>query len=196
MRGSITRRGKTSWRLKFDLDRDPSGERRIRYVTVKGLRKDADRELARLLNDASRGVLIDPTRLTIAEHMSSWLACKDNLSPLSRQRYAETISAYINPGLGGVELQKLKPADVQRWLIEMRQGKRGPRAPRTIVHAYRVLHAALQSAVRLDLTTRNVADNVEPPKRDDREVEILKAGDIGAVLDTLKASRLYILWSP
>ena len=28
MRGSIIKRGKASWRLKFDLDRDANGERK------------------------------------------------------------------------------------------------------------------------------------------------------------------------
>jgi hypothetical protein len=40
MRGNITRRGRRSWRLKFDVD-TISGARRIRYVTVKGTRRDA-----------------------------------------------------------------------------------------------------------------------------------------------------------
>lgn len=68
MRGNITRRGKHSWRIKFDLDREPSGERQVRYVTVKGTRKDAEAELTRLLNDADRGVLVDPTTITVAKH--------------------------------------------------------------------------------------------------------------------------------
>lgn len=144
VRGNITRRGKKSWRIKFDLDRAPSGERRTRYVTVKGNRKDAERELARLLNAASRGMLVDPSRVTLAEHLNSWLDGKDNLSSLSRQRYAEIIRTHINPALGAIELQKLKPADVKQWLVAMRQGQREPRAPRTIVCAYNVLRAALR----------------------------------------------------
>src|SRR5262245_44803417 len=40
MRGTITKRGKHSWRLKFDVDRDPSCERRIRYQIVKGTRSE------------------------------------------------------------------------------------------------------------------------------------------------------------
>lgn len=46
-------RGKRSWRLKFDVERK-DGARQIRYVTVKGTKKDAEAELARLLNDAHR----------------------------------------------------------------------------------------------------------------------------------------------
>jgi len=47
MRGNITRRGKSSWRLKFDAERDVvTGKRQTRYVTVRGKRLDAERELA------------------------------------------------------------------------------------------------------------------------------------------------------
>lgn len=116
MRGNITRRGKHSWRIKFDLDREPSGERQVRYVTVKGTRKDAEAELTRLLNDADRGVLVDPTTITVAKHLHDWLDGKDSLSPLSHQRYSEIIERQINPTLGEIELQKLKPRDVQAWL--------------------------------------------------------------------------------
>ena len=63
MRGNITRRGRRSWRLKFDVD-TISGARRIRYVTVKGTRRDAEVELARLLHEANTGVAVD--------HQKSW----------------------------------------------------------------------------------------------------------------------------
>jgi integrase len=191
MTGNITRRGKASWRIKFDVEPDATGKRRFHTVTIRGTRKDAEAELARLLNDANRGVLVDLNRVTLAEHMSNWLDGKDNITPLTRQRYAEIISAHIVPMLGEIELQKLKPVEVQQWLVAMRNGRRGQRSARTIVHAYRVLRAALQSAMKLDMIPRNVADNVEPPKADDREVEILKAGDVPAVLEALKASRIY-----
>jgi integrase len=56
MRGNITRRGKASWRIKFDLDNDPvTGERRTRVVTVRGKRQDAERELTRLHKRGGQG---------------------------------------------------------------------------------------------------------------------------------------------
>ena len=146
MRGNITKRGKHSWQIKFDLDRDSSGERKTRFVTIKGTRKQAEAELA--LNDANKGVLIDATKLTVAAHLHAWLGRKGDLSPLSRQRYAEVIEAHIIPTLGVIELQKLKPADIQAWLVTMRDGKRGQRTARTIIHSFRVLRAALKAAVR------------------------------------------------
>jgi hypothetical protein len=46
MRGNITRRGRDSWRLKFDLPRGPDGKRRSEFVTVKGKRRDAEAKLS------------------------------------------------------------------------------------------------------------------------------------------------------
>ena len=46
MRGNITRRGKASWRLKFDLGTDPAtGKRQTQFVTMRGTKKEAEAEL-------------------------------------------------------------------------------------------------------------------------------------------------------
>jgi integrase len=192
MRGNITKRGKRSWRIKFDLDCAQSGERTTRYITIQGTRKDAEAELNRLLNDATLGVLVDPNKVTVAQHLRAWLDGKrDSLSPATQESYARLIGALIIPTLGAIELQKLKPFDVQNWLVALRQGKRGQRSARSIVNVHRVLRAALQAAVKLDMVGRNVADAVDLPKSEVREVAILRAHEVPAVLDALKGSRLY-----
>ncbi len=65
MKGTITSRGKRSWRLKYDLPRDETGARRIAYATVKGTRKDAEKELRRLLTALDKGMHVDPSALTV-----------------------------------------------------------------------------------------------------------------------------------
>ena len=48
--GHIQRRGKASWRLKFEGERDPqTGKRKIQYVTFRGIKREAQVELARLI---------------------------------------------------------------------------------------------------------------------------------------------------
>ena len=51
MRGNITKRGKASWQLKFDVGA-VNGKRQTRYATVRGTHKDAQKELTRLLKAA------------------------------------------------------------------------------------------------------------------------------------------------
>ena len=61
MKGHITRRGKASWRLKFDV---PAGDgvRRTCYVTVRGGQKAAQLKLAEILAAVGRGEHVEPRR--------------------------------------------------------------------------------------------------------------------------------------
>jgi integrase len=160
------------------VDRDASGKRQTRYVTFRGNKKEAEAHLTKLLNDANRGVLPKLTRLTLGEHLNHWHDGKDDLSPLTRQHYAEIIATQINPGLGHIELQKLTPLDVKNWLVAVKAGKRGQRSARTILRAYRLLHAALEAGVKLDMIGSNVADNVPAPKPIKSEVPIFKGAEL------------------
>ena len=195
MRGNITRRGKSSWRLKFDDGADPvSGKRRTRYVTIRGKRQDAERELARLLNDVHNGTLIEPSKITVAECIHSWLNGAHGLSPKTVERYRQLAEHQIIPHLGRVQLQKLRPSQVQEWhgTIIREGGKNGrPLSARTVGHAHRVLHRALQRAVENETLHRNVATLVRPPKVESQEVEILAADEIGMVLAKLEGHALH-----
>jgi integrase len=195
MRGNITRRGKSSWRLKFDVGTDTvSGKRRTRYVTVRGKRQDAERELARLLNEAHNGTLIEPSKVTVAEYMRAWLSGAHGLSPKTAERYRQLAEHQIIPHLGPVQLQKLKPAQLQDWhgIIIREGGKDGrPLSARTVGHAHRVLHRALQRAVENETLPRNVASLIRSPNVEAQEVEILSADEIGIVLAKLEGHALY-----
>ena len=81
MRGNLTRRGKNSWRIKFDVGRDPiTGKRETRFITMRGTRKDAERELTRLLGANDGGVFVEPTKMTVAAYLDHWL---DNVASMA-----------------------------------------------------------------------------------------------------------------
>jgi integrase len=195
MRGNITRRGKSSWRLKFDAERDVvTGKRQTRYVTVRGKRLDAERELARLLNEAHNGTLIDPSNLTVTQHLRAWLDLAPGLSPKTAERYRQLAEQQIIPHLGGLALQKLKPAHIQNWHGELLKagGKAArPLSARTVSHAHRVLHKALQLAVDAETLYRNVAGRIPPPKVEAEELEILTPEEISDLLAKLDGHALY-----
>jgi hypothetical protein len=63
MKGNISQRGKHSWRLKFDLDRDPAtGERRVQFHTVRGTKREAQIKLAELIASAAKGEYVEPAK--------------------------------------------------------------------------------------------------------------------------------------
>jgi integrase len=196
MSGNITRRGAHSWRLKFEAgERDPAtGKRRTRYATVRGTKKDAQRELIRHLAEVEAGIAVDPSKITVAEYVRGWLDDAGGLAGKTRERYRELAEQQIIPHLGGTVLQKLRPAQIADWHATLlgSGGKGGrPLSARTVGHAHRVLHTALARAARLEIIGRNVASVVRPPKVDTEEVEILSAEQIGDVLSKLRGHTLY-----
>jgi len=95
-RGNITRRGKNSWRLKFEVGVD--GKRKTRYVTVKGKFKDAQRELTRVLGAADAGTLPEPSKTTVAASLRKWLDTNHGLSPKTVERYRELAELHSSLG--------------------------------------------------------------------------------------------------
>jgi integrase len=188
MRGNITKRGANSWRIKFDLESDASGKRQTRYVTVKGTRKDAERELTRLLGTANNGTFVEANQSTIGEHVRNWLDGAHGLSGKTVERYRELAERQIIPHVGTIPIQKLKPMHVQQWhnALLARGGKDGAAlGPRTVGHSHRLLHRILAHAVKAEIVSRNVASVIPPPKVAETEIEILKADQIGPVTAAL-----------
>jgi integrase-like protein len=117
MTGNITRRGKESWRLKYEAGpRDSvTGKRQTRVVTVRGSRRDAQRELTKLLAAVDNGTAVDPSKITVAEYLRDWLVKSPELSPKTRERYEQLVEQQIIPHLGLTALQRLRPAQIADW---------------------------------------------------------------------------------
>jgi integrase len=205
-RGNITRRGKNSWRLKFDAGGDGAGERKTHYVTIKGKRQDAQRELTKLLAAADAGTLLEPSKVTIAECLRDWLGTGDErdepsvrdgsheLSPKTVERYRELAEQQVIPHLGSEQIQQLRSKRLQDWHKDLlRSGGRGgrPLSARTVGHAHRVLHRALQRAVEDEVLARNVASVKGPPSIEEQEVEILTEDQINTVINKLLGHQLH-----
>ena len=74
MKGNITRRGRESWRIKFDRGRDATGKRIIAYHTMRGTRREADTKFAELLASVGKGTYLAPSSLTVAARVRARLA--------------------------------------------------------------------------------------------------------------------------
>jgi integrase len=193
VKGNITRRGKSSWRLKFDVGYDADGKRKIRYETINGKRQKAEQALTDALKAFNDGMSVEPSKITVAEHMRDWLDAAE-VTPKTRERYRQLSEQQIIPHLGTRLLQKLRPAHIQEWhsVLLQRGGKDGaPLSARTVGHAHRVLHAALARAAVAETVARNVASTIKPPKVETAEVEILSSDQMADVLAKLDGHSLY-----
>jgi integrase len=119
-----------------------------------------------------------------------------DLSPKTVERYRELAETQIIPYLGNRVMQHLRPHEVADWhntLLKSGAKNGRPLSPRTVGHAHRVLHRALQRALESEVLARNVASVRRPPKVQDEEIEILTAEQIDLVLTTLEGHPLYAI---
>ena len=198
MQGHIRQRGKRSWAIVLELGRDTSGKRRQRWYSGHRTKKDAQRELARLLHTLHSGAYVEPYRATVAEYLEQWLKdyAKTNVTAKTFERYAEIARLHLVPNLGHYALSKLHPLHIVAYYTSAlqtgRRDGRGGLSAQTVTHHHRVLHGALQQAVKWQLLARNPADAVEPPRSQRKEMCALDEPETARLLNAAKGTRLYM----
>jgi integrase len=190
MKGSLLRRGKNSWRLKYDAP-PIDGARQYRYRTLKAPSKaQAEAEATRFLATVFDGSAVDPSAETVAQFIERWLAdwARDNVSNKTWTRYAELLRLHIAARVGTIPIQKLQAAHLQGIYAAMaREG----RADRTRLHAHRVISTMLKHAAQWGVVSRNVANVVDAPRVKAKEIEILTPAQVQVVLQTLHGKPPY-----
>jgi integrase len=198
--GHIRERSPGSFELRYSFGTDPAtGKRKIATATVRGSRKDAERELRRLLRSIDTGEHVDPSRMTVREWLAQWLmVVKPEISPRTHETYTDIVNNRLAPVFGNLPLAKLAPTHIQSVYTEWstggrRDGKDGPLAPHTRRLIHRVLSAALNRAVEQQLIARNPAQVLRKrlPKNEYREMATLTAAQSEQLLDALRSTPLY-----
>src|SRR4051794_13356917 len=97
--GHIRERSPGSYELRYSLGTDSAtGKRKLATATVRGSRKDAEKELRRLLRSLDTGEHVDPTRITLREWLAAWLAAvREEIAPKTHERYSELVNHFLAP---------------------------------------------------------------------------------------------------
>jgi len=198
--GNIRERSPGSFELRYDIGTDAAtGKRRTASVTFRGSRKDADKELRRLLRSLDTGDHVDPNRITIRDWLATWLATvREEVSPKTHERYRELVHHFLMPALGNLQLARLAPAHIQEVYNALatggrRDGKPGGLAPRTRRQIHAVLSSALTHAVEQRLLARNPAEVFRRrlPKVERHDMATLTAEQGAGLLAAIRHTRVY-----
>jgi integrase len=198
--GHIRERSSGSFELRYSLGTDPAtGKRRIVTATVRGTRKDAEKEMRRLLHVVDIGEHVDPTRMTVREWLTTWLtAVREEVSPKSHERYSEIVRNYLVPAIGALPITRLAPVHIQEayngWASGgRRDGKPGGLSPQSRRHIHRILRSVLARAVEQQVIARNPADAFRKrmPKVERREMMTLSAEQSQRLLAAIRHTRVY-----
>ena len=91
MRGRIIKRkGSNNYTIVLQLGLDQrSGKRKQRWIAAGPSKREAEKQMAKLINELDDGNYVKPDKTTVAQYLRRWLVeyGKPSLSPRSYERY-------------------------------------------------------------------------------------------------------------
>jgi hypothetical protein len=195
MKGHIRERSPGRWAIVLDVPDSATGKRRRRWHSFTGTKRAAQTECARLIAAMSGATYQQPSKLTVAKFLDTWLDyAAARVAPRTHERYAEICRKNIVPLLGAVPLTKLRPAQISAaWARALSHGHRvhgGALSGRTVHHMHTVFKLALSRAVRWEMLARNPATAIDPPRVERKAMRTFDLAQTAALIEALRGDRL------
>lgn len=194
MRGCISKRG-NKWAFVVEYGKHPeTGKRRQKTRSGFDTKAEAERELAKVLHELNTDTYIEPTKDDFSTYMTSWLAQKKlSIRPGTYKTYRWLVNYHIIPELGQHKMVNLLPQHLVSLYERLQNGEKRL-SSQTIVSIHRVIHDALNTAVKWELLSKNVAHVVKPPKVVSKEMTVWSDEELAQFLEFTKNSRYYIIF--
>jgi integrase len=187
MKGHIRERSPGHWAIILDVPGD--GNRRRKWHSFKGTKREAQAECARLITEMTSGACIERHKQSLNSFLDKWERdwATNNLSAKTAERYFELTRLHIRPHLGGRAIQSIGVQD----LNTLYAGLHDKLSPRTIKHVHRLLHRVFGHAAKWGVTKRNVVALVDAPRVPVKEAPALRLAEIPTMLAGVRGRMLY-----
>ncbi|HLC40657.1 MAG TPA: site-specific integrase [Methylomirabilota bacterium] len=170
-------------------------------LVINGRRRSffgkSEREVLDKLTDAKTArkanVPIPSEKLTVAAFLTQYLeeVARPGLRPRSFERYEGIVRLHILPSVGKLRLARLTPIDLQA----LYNAKRKELSERSAQHIHAVVRHALNVALKMGLTSRNVAQLVPaPPSYKPPKIRPLTTAQMRLFLDAVSGDRLEAMY--
>ena len=138
--------------------------------------------------------------MTLGQWLQEW--CQSYVAIHTSLRTAESyqseIRRHLTPALGAIPITKLQPQQIETYYAQaLSRGRidgRGGLAARTIQYHHRILSEALSHAVKMGLLSRNVAEAVDPPRVERKNMATLAPEDVPKFLEAAQRTLYYVLF--
>jgi integrase len=173
--GSIKQRADGLWEARVSLE---GGKRRSFYGKT---RREAQDKLRGALRDIDAGLNLSADRQTVAQYLDKWLSAsaKPSVKIRTYEGYESIVRVRVAPRIGRMQLAKLTPLDLQSLYSELADAGL---SARSIGHTHRVLHRALDQAVKWNILARNPCHGTTAPRPQRAEMKVLTPEQVRAFL--------------
>lgn len=170
------------WQITVSAGYDPrTGKRRRKYSTIRGSRRDAERERARMVVLYS-GAQAPSEDITFGEFFANWYMpdCRSRLRPTTCDAYEKDFAVLAEGALGPLALSRITPAVLDRWLASLPASRRAK--------AYALARQVFRRAMRWDMVPSDPTRKIDPPPPSDYEPDVLDAAGARAYLEAFRGS--------
>ena len=184
---TVNRKGKeyTYWEARITVGRDAGTGKQIQRSFSGKTQKEVREKMQAAAVEVNTGTYTAPQKLTVGQYLDMWQEeYLVNLKPTTKRLYKSYIKNHIRPAFGALKLSDLHPHTVQTFInsIELASGS---------VHLiHKVLHTALEQAVRLDYISKNPAATCVLPKLEQQQIQPLTDEQVAALLAEIKGTEL------
>lgn len=170
--GTIRQRKDGLYEVRITSKPDPATGKKQRISRYAKTREQALKLRSELQLQYGSNAAV-PTSLTLGEWLPNWLElyARPSVRHSTYVSYEGYVRKHLVPALGAVPLDKLVPADLQRFYLRKLQEDR--LAPKTISNLHACLHRALQQAVKEQMIPSNPCDAVDLPRKEAVEISVL-----------------------
>lgn len=160
------------WRARYF---DPNGQERARTFARKA---DAERFLAGVESDKSRGLYVDPAagRITVREYAKSWQAAQVHRRTTAAA-FDSHLRNHILPLLGHRPMGAITRSEIQGWV----KSRSEVLAPSTTTLVYSVLRMIFRAAVADRVLAISPCERIALPKNPPQEVRPLPVDAVAAL---------------
>ena len=187
---TVIRKGKeyTYWEARITTGRDPGTGKQVQRSFTGKTQKEVREKMQAAAVAVNTGSYVTPQKMTVGQWMDTWAA--DYLGaakPATVTIYKNNIKNHIKPALGAVGLSDLHPHMVQTFINGLEL------SPASVRLAYKVLHMALEKAVKLEYIPKNPAAGSELPKLEQKEIHPLDDQQVAELLNAAKGGDIEYL---
>lgn len=190
--GNVRQRPNGRWEGRVSYV-DPATDKRKSVSVYGATDKECRVELKKVRQRIEEGKPAKDSADTLASWLKTWressLAASTR-KPTTKALYGSLSRKHLEgTAIGNKQLDKLKPSDVEKLIVDLRAAKL---SDSTVRQVYTVLRQALDVAVRDDLLAVNPAAKVARPGVARQEAKYLPAADVARLLDAAKGLRYYV----
>lgn len=205
--GTITKRKDGRWEGRYYTGEIVNGKRVRKNVLAKTKAECKEKLNKAIADNANRMRIIERCDFltnpepTLEEWSRIWLEsfCTASVKEYTRNSYQSYFDRYILPNLGGMKIKDISTVSCQQFLMKMYTSgrtrnveKKGKGlSAKTVKDIKIALQTCLQKAEDEGLIDSNPCRKVQLPKEAPKEMQTLKANELGAFLQETKDSGCY-----